>query len=115
MVQKGLTHFQHGTLLKQDVNVARVSSWLHAESMKSAPRICKENDVELTKKLKETISQSDSLLKLGQGGNLRLGVRSWGGGLARGGLARVRGRARESPRGGRSLGRYRNAFTANRK
>ncbi len=35
--------------------------------MKGASGIFEENDVELTKKLMETISQSDNLLKLGLG------------------------------------------------
>ena len=65
VLHKSLTHFQHGNLLMQDVNVARVSSWVHAESMKGTPGIFEENDLELTKMLKETISQSDNLLKLG--------------------------------------------------
>ena len=65
LLQKGIAHFQHGMLLKQDVNVARVSSWLLAESMKGAPGIFEHNDPELTKKLNETMSQSESLIKLG--------------------------------------------------
>ena len=58
LYHKGVTHFQHGALLKQDVNVARVSSWIVADSMKRAPGIFEDNDPELVKKLKETLSQS---------------------------------------------------------
>ena len=68
LYQKGVVHFQHGSLLKQGINVARVSSWLVAESMKGAPGIFEDNDPKLVKKLKETLSQNDALLKLGIGG-----------------------------------------------
>ena len=85
LLQKGMNHFQHDTLLKQDVNVVRVSSWLIAESMKGAPGIFEENDPELTKKLKETMAQSDSLIKLGLGGRAGLGG---GSGVGRGSRGR---------------------------
>ena len=85
LYQKGVTHFQHGSLLKQDVNVARVSSWLMAESMKGSPGIFEENDPELTKWLKETMSQSDALIKFGIGGRASgQGGRSGGGGSRQG-------------------------------
>ena len=75
-----MTHFQHGALIKQDVNIARVTSWLMAESMKGAPGIFVENDPELKKILKETMSQSDSLIKLSIGGRASHGGGSGGGG-----------------------------------
>ena len=51
VLQKGPAHFQHGILLMQDVNVVRVSSWLHAESMNGAPGFFEENNVEQTVRL----------------------------------------------------------------
>ena len=102
VLQKSLAHFQHGNLLMQDVNVARVSSWLHAESMKGAPGIFEENDVELTKKLKETISQSDNLLKLGLGGTACQGGRAGGGGGGQGGPGKGKGKGKG--KGGKGKG-----------
>ena len=71
---KDVSHYQHGSLLKQDICVAQVSSWVAAESMRGAPGIFEENDEMLTKKLKETLAQSDSLLKLGIGGAVYLSL-----------------------------------------
>ena len=88
LYHKGVTHFQHGALFKQDVDVARVSSWVVAESIKGAHRIFEDNDPELVKKLKETLSQNDALLKLGICGRVlgsRGGAGGGGGGQARGG------------------------------
>ena len=65
LLNQSLTHYQLGALTCQDVNIARVSSWVTAESFKGTPGIFDRNDEELTKKLKETIMQNDSLLKLG--------------------------------------------------
>ena len=65
-----VAHHQHAALLKTDVCVAKVTSWTVAESMKGAPGIFEDNDTELVKKLKETLQQSDSLLKLGIGGSV---------------------------------------------
>ena len=75
---KSVTHYQHGSLLKQDICAAQVSSWVVAESMKGAPGIFEENDELLTKKLKETLQQSDSLLKLGIGGAVHRGGQGGG-------------------------------------
>ena len=47
-----MNHFQHDTLLKQDVNVVRVSSWLIAESMKGAPGILRKMTLNLQKSSK---------------------------------------------------------------
>ena len=73
LYNKDVALFQHGSLLKQDICVAQVSSWTVAESMKGTPGIFEQNDEELTKKLKETLTQSDSLLKLGIGGAVHRG------------------------------------------
>ena len=79
LLHKSLVHYNHGALLCQDVNVARVTSWVHAESFKGTPGIFDDNDAELTKKLKETITQSDQLLKLGLAGPSRQGGGGGGG------------------------------------
>ena len=92
---RSVTHYQHGDLLKQDICAAKVSSWVVAESMKGAPGIFEHNDLELTKKLKETLSQSDSLLKLGIGGGVHKGGHGGGGG------ARGQGPRRAKGKGGR--------------
>ena len=75
LYNQGVAHHQHSALLKQDVCVAKVTSWTVAESMKGAPGIFEDNDPEQTKKLKETLTQSDSLLKLGIGGSVYMGDR----------------------------------------
>ena len=64
--------------------------------MKDAPGIFEHNNVELRKKLKETMSQSDSLIKLGLGGRAHLGGRSGVVGAAKG---PARERAKGSPTG----------------
>ena len=70
LYNKSVAHYQHGVLLKQDICAANATSWVVAESMKGTPGIFEENDEVLTKKLKETLQQSDSLLKLGIGGSV---------------------------------------------
>ena len=84
LYNQGVAHHQHSALLKQDVCVAKVTSWTVAESMKGAPGIFEDNDTELVKKLKETLQQSDSLLKLGIGGSVYRGGSGGGGGKGRG-------------------------------
>ena len=94
LYKKDVAHFQHGSLLKQDVSVAQATSWTVAESMKGTSGIFEHNDEELTKKLKETVSQSDSLLKLGIGGAVHRGGHGGGRG----------GQGPRNPRGGKKKG-----------
>ena len=93
---KDVSHYQHGSLLKQDICVAQVSSWVVAESMKGTPGIFEENDEMLTKKLKETLTQSDSLLKLGIGGAVYRGGQGGGRG--------AQGQGPRNPKGGKGRG-----------
>ncbi len=76
LLHQSLAHYTSGALPCQDVNVARESSWETAESFKGTPGIFDDNDEEMMKKLKETITQSDHLLKLGLAGPSR--GRGWG-------------------------------------
>ena len=98
---KWVAHHQHGALLKQDVCVAKVSSWVVAESMKGVPGIFEDNDPELVKKLKETLQQSDALLKLGIGGGVHRGGKGEVEGPRGRGPGEAQARAREAGRGTR--------------
>ena len=100
LYNKGVSHHQHGALLKQDVCVAKVSSWVVADSMKGAPGIFEDNDPELVKKLKETLQQSDAQLKLGIGGGVHRGGSGEGGGGRGHGARKGPGKGRGGNQGG---------------